>query len=107
MGSLGTEKVKDILITKLDDEVLEVRLAAAEQLGRLGIRSGEPHVLKVLAEPLPKNPQETIRRKIMVCMAVGEIGTESLSEQLPKFLDDPSKMVRLSAAKAVYRQGMN
>jgi len=36
MGALGTEEAKNALITTLDDAVLEVRLAAAEQLGKLG-----------------------------------------------------------------------
>ena len=45
MGALGTAKAKDVLITKLDDEVLEVRLAAAEQLGKLKDPIGEPEVV--------------------------------------------------------------
>ncbi|MCX5634695.1 MAG: HEAT repeat domain-containing protein, partial [Planctomycetota bacterium] len=50
MGALGTPTAKDILITKLDDEVLEVRLTAAEQFGRLGDISGEAVVLSVFTK---------------------------------------------------------
>ncbi|MHC4324937.1 MAG: HEAT repeat domain-containing protein, partial [Planctomycetota bacterium] len=52
MGLLGTSKARDILVTKLDDNVLEVRLAAAGQLGRLRDRIGESEVLDVFEKNL-------------------------------------------------------
>ena len=42
MGQLGTSRARDALVNMLGDDVLEVRLAAAEQLGKLGERTGEP-----------------------------------------------------------------
>ena len=41
MAALGTVDAKEALITKLDDDILEVRLTAAEQLGVLGDNWGE------------------------------------------------------------------
>ena len=35
MGALGTAKAQNAIITKLDDDILEVRLIAAEQLDRV------------------------------------------------------------------------
>ena len=104
MGALRTQQAGAALLTMLDDDVEEVRLAAAEQLGKLGDPSGEPQVRKVLEKPLSGDATTQIRIKILAAMAVGEIGTQSLAEFLPTLLNDPAKMVRLAAAKAVFRR---
>jgi HEAT repeat protein len=108
MGALGTHKAKNALITMLDDAVLEVRLAAAEQLGRLNDPIGEPEVLEVftknLTADLDTEGLERVRR--FTALAIGQIGTDSLAKYLPQLLQDESKSVRIAAAKAVFQHVM-
>lgn len=103
LGALGTQKAKEIIFTKLDDDVLEVQLTAAEQLGMLGDNSGEPEILKVFEENLTTgmDAQEVERVKVLATLAIGKIKTSSLSKYLPTLLADRSKTVRIAAAKAV------
>jgi HEAT repeat protein len=105
MGLLGTKQAKDVLTTKLDDDVLEVRLAAAEQLGVLDDPIGEPEVLAVFTKNLTSNMDQTDRQRVHMrtALAIGEIGTKALTNHLPQLLNDDSKLVRLAAAKAVFR----
>jgi len=107
MGALGTDEAKNALITMLDDRVPEVRLVAAEQLGKLGEPIGEPNVLEVFERNLlaGTDAQGQERLKRFAALAIGEIGTASLAKYLPQLLQDPSsKTVRLAAAKAVLRR---
>lgn len=103
MGALGTERAKNFLITKLDDDVLEVRLAAAEQLGMLGETTGEAEVLKVFMKNLTAgmNKEELERVNTLTALAIGQIGTASVTKFLPQLLKNDSKLVRIAAAKAV------
>jgi HEAT repeat protein len=104
MGALGTRKAKDVLYTVLDDEVAEVRLIAAEQLGMLGDTVGAPQVLEILQGKLPPHlDEEGIERiRVLAALATGEIATPDLTDFLPKLIADNSKFVRLAAAKAVF-----
>jgi HEAT repeat protein len=106
MGALGTPTAKDVLITKLDDEVLEVRLTAAEQLGRLGNNAGEAEVVSVFTKTaatagLDKRDMERV--KVLAALAIGQIGTKSVTKYLPELLQNESKFVRIAAAKAVFQ----
>jgi len=105
IGALGTPMAKDILVTMLDDDILEVRLAAAEQLGKLGDTTGEPEVLDVftknLIAKLDKKGAERVN--VLTALAIGQIGTKPLKKFLPKLLKDKSKFVRIAAAKAVFQ----
>ena len=105
MGGLGTVEAKNALITMLDDDVVEVRLAAAEQLGKLGDRSGEPEVLDIFTKNLTAGLDRADRERIYVrgALAIGQIGTKSLTRFLPFLLEHESKFVRIAAAKAVFR----
>jgi HEAT repeat protein len=105
MGALGTDEAKNALVTLLDDKVPEVRLAAAEQLGRLGESIGEPNVAEVFEKNLLAgvDAQGQERMKVFAALAIGEIGTPKLTRYLPQLLQDPFKPVRLAAAKAVLR----
>lgn len=105
MGALGTEEAKNALITMLDDPVPEVRLAAAGQLGKLGDPIGEPEVLEVIEKDVVAgmDPQGRERVKMLTALAIGEIGTPSVTRHLPPLLRDSSKTIRLAAAKAVLR----
>jgi len=106
MGALGTEQAKNAIITMLDDGILEVRLAAAEQLGKLGEPIGEAKVAEVFDKNLlaGMDAESQQRTKVLSALAIGEINSESLSKHLPPLLRDPSKPVRLAAAKAVLRR---
>jgi HEAT repeat protein len=103
MGALGTEKAKEVLITKLDDEILEVRLAAAEQLGMLNDKTGENEVVKVFEKNLTydMDNEERQRANVLTAMAIGQIKTASVTRFLPQMLKDSSKFVRIAAARAV------
>jgi HEAT repeat protein len=108
LGALGTSKAKEILITKLHDPVLEVRLAAAGQLGKLGDPIGERQALEVFTKNLTVGMDrgDLERVNVLTALAIGEIGTENLLPFLPQLLQDESKFARLAAAKAVFQYVM-
>ncbi len=108
MGALGTDEAKSAIITMLDDPVPEVRLAAAEQLGKLGDFGGEAEVLAVFEKNLTADmdAQGQQRTKTLAALAIGEVAAERPAKYLPQLLQDPSKAVRLAAAKAVLRRAM-
>lgn len=103
MGALGTQEAQNALLTMLDDPVLEVRLAAAEQLGKMGNPAGELVVQEVFDKRLTAQMdlQSANRIKVLTALAIGEIGTPALAKHLVALLQDPSQTVRLAAAKAV------
>ncbi len=105
MGTLGTKKAEDALITMLDDEVLEVRIAAAEQLGKLNNPIGESVVLDVIRKNLTGQMDTASRERVFVLtsLAIGQIGTPELTKYLPELMKYQSKFVRLAAAKAVFQ----
>lgn len=105
MGTLGTSEAKDALITMLDDDVLEVRLVAAQQLGMLKDTTGELEVLDVFEKNLTTRMDVIARERVNVltALAIGRIATPSLAKFLPKLLKSESKFVRLAAAKAVFQ----
>ncbi len=107
MGALGTELARGALTTALSDsnEVLEVRLVAAEQLGQLGYPDGEAEVLRVFTKNLTANmdKNDAERVNVLTALAIGQIRTANLTKYLPKLLKDRSKLVRLAAAKAVFQ----
>jgi len=108
MGALGTEQAKNALVTMLDDSILEVRLAAAEQLGKFADPMGEPQVLEVFTKNLTVglDPESLERVNVLTALAIGQIGTDSLVKYLPQLLKDESKFVCIAAAKAVFQCAM-
>ncbi len=107
MGALGTQTARDILVTKLDDDILEVRLTVAEQLGKLGDISGEPEVRDVFEKGLTAGLDEQARTRtnVLTALAIGQICTAPLTQHLPRLMKNQSKSVRLAAAKAVFLCG--
>lgn len=99
MGALGTIDAKNAIITMLTDDVTEVRLCAAEQLGRLGDRSGREEVADFLDKAPDLNQPDVAT--LLAVMAIGRLGTPDLAAYLPKALDSRSDMVRLTAAQSV------
>ncbi|MDD5135019.1 MAG: HEAT repeat domain-containing protein [Phycisphaerae bacterium] len=103
MGALGGAKGASALSTMLDDEVVEVRLSAAEQLGLLGDPSGQLVVLEYFAQSDSKDEKQAAdSRNTLAAMAIGAIRSKKLAEYLPKLLKNDSAMVRLAAAKSVF-----
>jgi HEAT repeat protein len=105
MRELGTLQARDAIATMLDDDVVEVRLAAAEQLGALNDTRAEPVVIDVFARELNAglDKQSQVRVNIRLALAIGQIGSQSLTRFLPQLLKDDSKFVRLAAAMAVFQ----
>ncbi len=99
MGALGTLDAHNAIITMLTDDVPEVRLCAAEQLGRLGDPAGREEVAQYL-----RNHADLSRGDVatmLAVMAIGRIGTPELTDWLPKALDSQSDVIRLTAAQSV------
>ncbi len=94
---------KGALTSLLSDEVPEVRLAAARQLGKMGYPIGEPEVGDVFESPLLEDKDErgVERVYVLAASAIGQIQTENLIQYLPKLLKNRSKTVRIAAARAV------
>ena len=105
MGALATVQARNALVTMLDDDILEVRLAAAEQLGMLASSAGELEALDVftknLTAGLDRNGLERVN--VLTALAIGRIGTPQLTNFLPQLLKNQSKSVRIAAAKAVFQ----
>ena len=103
MGKLGTPEAKNALIRMLDDDILEIRLAAAEQLGVFKDPIGEPKVLEVFEKNLTSSldPESGERANVLTALAIGQICTPTLTKFLPQLLQNESKFVRIAAAKAV------
>ena len=99
MGALGTQEAKNAIATMLTDAVPEVRLCAAEQLGRLGDLSGREEVARHLRDNPDLNQGDVAT--VMAVMAIGRIGTPDLTAYLPRALESRSEMIRLTAAQSV------
>jgi HEAT repeat protein len=102
MGALGTPESQNAILTMLTDESVDIRLLAAEQLGRAGIRAGEEDVIEYLTRGT--GSPDSISRKqtdLIAVMAIGHIGGSKLADFLPKFLGSDSKDMRLQAAQSV------
>ena len=104
MGTLGTTQAENALLSVLEDPILEIRLAAAEQLGKMNNKSGQKVVLEVFQNNLNMTADFQSRERIntLTAMAIGEIGTPNLTKFLPQLMKNESPFVRLAAAKAVF-----
>jgi len=101
MAALGGSKGINALLTLLDDEIAEVRLAAAEQLGTLGDISGKEVIAAYFREPAPADKASAERCNSLAALAIGQIGDEQLAVHLPKLMQSGSPFVQLAAAKSV------
>ena len=108
MGYLGHNQAQKAIATKLNDDIPEVRLAAAEELAKFGDNQGEPVIMDILRHQLNEQttgPQaddtDRVRLYVMASMAIGRINSEPARRYLPKLLHDPSPFVRIAAAEAV------
>ncbi|MHC5059766.1 MAG: HEAT repeat domain-containing protein [Planctomycetota bacterium] len=99
MAKLGTAEAKNAIKTMLYDDILEVRLYAAGQLGELGDVTGQEEVVAYLQSKSPNKDKWSVADETAVT-AIGQIGTEALAGFLPEFLDSRNKVIRLSAAQS-------
>jgi HEAT repeat protein len=111
MGALGTPQAKDSILTMLKDDLTEVRLVAAEQLGSMGDTAGEKVVIDALTKDTANaQDQETkVRIQTLAALAIGQIRTPALKNFLPELLKSEFQFARLAAAKAAlqYTSGNN
>lgn len=102
MGALGTPEAQMAIQTMLEDDVLEVRLAAAEQLGQFADRSGLPLVREYFQQR-PNLDETTLANQLAVA-ALGTLKDPALNGYLPKALAGKSPIIRLLAAKSILLQ---
>ena len=98
MGALGTAEAKNAILTMLQDDILEVRLAAAEQLGQLGDHRGEEEIYRYFQSGPDLNQADMANN--MAVMAIGRIGSDRLKAYLPGALASQSEDIRLLAAQS-------
>ena len=101
MGSLGSKEAKDAIYSMIHDDVLEVRLKAAEELGKLNEASGQSVVedyFKEIAGGLGKAGRH--RADLHAAMAIGQIRSESLRKYLPELMESESPSVKIAAAQS-------
>ncbi|HOM60067.1 MAG TPA: HEAT repeat domain-containing protein [Anaerohalosphaeraceae bacterium] len=102
MGALKTPEAQMAVQTMLEDDVLEVRLAAAEQLAVFGDRSGV-RLVRDYFQQRPNLDETTVANQIAVA-AIGTLKDPSLNVYLPRALASKSPLIRLLAAKSVLVQ---
>lgn len=102
MRLLNTEQSRTAIKTMLVDEMVELRLFAAEQLGRMFDYSGKNAVINYFTIIRPrldtKSKGQTDR---LAAMAIGRIGGPELKKYIPILLKSGNKDVQLRAAQAV------
>lgn len=105
MGALGTTQARDAILTMLKDDLPEVRLVAAEQLGNMGNMAGEKIVVDALTKDISVAPDHQAKARIqtLAALAIGQIRTPALKKFLPELLKSESQFARLAAAKAVFQ----
>ena len=103
MGALGTRHAEEALVTMLEDELIEVRLAAAGELGHLGNKIGEQTVKNLFEQHAwaQADDESAARIEILASLAIGKIASESLKPYLADLIQSKSKNVKLAAAQAV------
>jgi HEAT repeat protein len=98
MGALGTNEAKEAIQTMLQDDVTEVRLCAAEELGKLGDQGGMNQLVTYF-QTNPDLNQATMASGTAV-MAIGRVKAVNLTGYLNKALDSQSPYIRLAAAQS-------
>jgi len=99
MGALGTKEAREAIQTMLKDDIAEVRLCAADELGKLGDSSGLENLVKYF-QTNPDLNQATVATGTAV-MAIGNINAEILTGYLAKALNSESPYIRLAAAQSI------
>ncbi len=101
MGALGSEEAKNAVMTMLQDDVLEVRLAAADELGKMGSLAGIEQIIAYFGSS-PDLNLATMATSTAVS-ALGSIPSDKLTGYLPAALESRSPYIRLVAAQSVLK----
>jgi len=101
MGALGSEEAKNAIMTMLQDDVPEVRLAAADELGKMGSLAGMEQVVSYF-DSNPNLNQATMGTATAVS-ALGSIRSSKLTGYLPAAIESNSPYIRLVAAQSVLK----
>lgn len=99
MGALGTPLAVDAIKTMLNDDILEVRLAAVLELARLGNRSGL-ELVKDYFEDTNDVSNPDVANNLAI-MSIGYLKSSQLNNELLKILSSPSEQIRLLGAQSV------
>jgi len=102
MRSLNTDQSRSAIRKMLADEMPEIRLFAAEQLGRMSDFSGKNEVLQYFQatrQQLDQKSKEQADK--LAAMAIGRIGGPQLEKYIPQLLNSGDKDVQLRAAQSV------
>jgi HEAT repeat protein len=102
MAALGTPQAKDSISTMLKDDIPEIRLVAAEQLGKMGDTAGEKIVINALTKDVTNAQDQETKARIqtLAALAIGQIRTPTLKNYLPALLKSEFQFTRIAAAKA-------
>lgn len=98
MGALNTSESRNAILTMLTDDVAEVRLAAAEQLARLGDKRGEEEIYNYL-QTQPDLNQGGMANSMAV-MAIGRLDSARLNPWLARAIRSQSNYLRIVAAES-------
>ena len=102
MGALNTPESRAAITTMLQDDVEEVRLAAAEELARLGDNRGEEEVLAYFKTTPDLNKAGIANG--MAVMAIGYLKSDRLNALLPQAINSSNPYIQLLAAQSVLLQ---
>lgn len=102
MRMLNIKDSRVAIGTMLTDDMPEIRLFAAEQLGRMSDYSGKNEVIKYFTNIRPTTDEKSREQADrLAAMAIGRIGTPELTKHIPTLLNSSNKDVQLRAAQAV------
>ena len=102
MGALGTLEAKSALVKMLGDDIDDVKLCAAYELGKLNSKTGLPEVLDFFtAKSAQLASLESSPASHLGIMAIGSIKSPRLNVFLPKLLANTRKDIKLAAAQSV------
>jgi HEAT repeat protein len=90
----GDDRGLEMIVSRLDDEVADVRRTVVELLGRCPVGKGAPYLLRALADP-----DDWVRVR-----AVESLGALRLAEAAPRLIPlihDASKLVSLKTVEAL------
>lgn len=102
MGALNTTESRAAIATMLQDDIKEVRLAAAEQLAQLGDGSGEEQVWNHFKTSPDLNKADIANG--MAVMAIGYLESKRLNAFLPQALNSQNAYIKILAAQSVLIQ---
>lgn len=104
MQKLNQRESLKAINTMINDDIVEVRLAAAEALTAARNPVGEEILIQYFDEIAPKLDKNTRKRAdVHATMALGWARSPELQKRLPKLIRSESPILRLYAAQAVLK----